>query len=808
MFLCCVLWIFFSDQVSSRGHQSRRAGSAARSAAATATPSVPVEQVIQQTEAVRKHFIFPMHLTATLYFDRFEQGSTYATNFSVAFSSSTYHDYALACRYLLSPTSAVSADHISGCFSDLVFSHRNMMMLFIQEMTYSAIFVAAKNIPSEQVHSHAGILLATTYALPAIQKYAAVASVPSGSATESAPPDRMMCLFGKFSLKITYFMLSREDWHVVLLVDLDVSSTYFLDIMNIFEVTAKVNRRPFTVTQLGQSVYRYDPETGLPITNRTLLNEEAITCDGIFVWGSEKQLLKSLKYVKRSSESKLPVVIFVNEFDPHQNATPSFNALYTNKKRLNKLTNRISWTGSLSWPTFTAVQTRRNVFGHVQQEFELSMIRNSTQADTWFGVMRPTPEKRPSSGNDVVFTFDSLSGNLAASGDHQERYRRRTCHRGQYPHLIIVSYTNEIFFQNALGLQQAIQSLHVADVIATGDATLDRIYALLGTQFVSECRVIQIVIGPHEPNWLMETYIVYDAEQVWSVFMDIPAYISLLNEAAAVMVMSTRHARKYERIQGFNVSNVYAIPFYTSLPAPASTVPLDNPCNETLRYIDPRIIETLSDVGDPLVATFTGLPTEVGATEKVNVSGISMQAVSVAPMDGQYKTAVNETVDILFFGSCSDHRREFLSMLDSMHDVYAARGRRKPLRTNLKCISDWKQALIGHRRDIVVRDAKVVVNIHVFPQSSLEVHRLNYLLAWGKCVVSERSLHDPELDDDYSEGVLFGDDFEHIADRVFDLLTNETQRLLCEQGARRVYDRTMSDTLNLGLAFKNILPFV
>ena len=58
-------------------------------------------------------------------------------------------------------------------------------------------------------------------------------------------------------------------------------------------------------------------------------------------------------------------------------------------------------------------------------------------------------------------------------------------------------------------------------------------------------------------------------------------------------------------------------------------------------------------------------------------------------------------------------------------------------------------------RDLAVLRTKVVVNTHTEDGSSLEVHRINYLLSMGACIVSERSLTDPELDAYYDDALVF-----------------------------------------------------
>uniref|UniRef100_A0A7S2USD8 Uncharacterized protein n=1 Tax=Fibrocapsa japonica TaxID=94617 RepID=A0A7S2USD8_9STRA len=64
--------------------------------------------------------------------------------------------------------------------------------------------------------------------------------------------------------------------------------------------------------------------------------------------------------------------------------------------------------------------------------------------------------------------------------------------------------------------------------------------------------------------------------------------------------------------------------------------------------------------------------------------------------------------------------------------------------------------LFGEERDMLIEQSKVVLNVHFYPQAALEVHRIEYLLAKGKCVVSERS-SDPALDSQYEGAVLFVD---------------------------------------------------
>jgi hypothetical protein len=62
--------------------------------------------------------------------------------------------------------------------------------------------------------------------------------------------------------------------------------------------------------------------------------------------------------------------------------------------------------------------------------------------------------------------------------------------------------------------------------------------------------------------------------------------------------------------------------------------------------------------------------------------------------------------------------------------------------------------LFGEEREDFISRAKIVLNTHFWPESSLETHRIEYLMARGKCVVSENSM-DADLDAEYAGAVHF-----------------------------------------------------
>lgn len=82
--------------------------------------------------------------------------------------------------------------------------------------------------------------------------------------------------------------------------------------------------------------------------------------------------------------------------------------------------------------------------------------------------------------------------------------------------------------------------------------------------------------------------------------------------------------------------------------------------------------------------------------------------------------------------------------------------------------------LFGEERERMIQRAKLVLNIHYWPEASLETHRIEYLIARGKCVVTERSM-DPVLDSEYEDAVVFTP-YEKMPDTIGQLLNN-TRRI-------------------------------
>ena len=367
--------------------------------------------------------------------------------------------------------------------------------------------------------------------------------------------------------------------------------------------------------------------------------------------------------------------------------------------------------------------------------------------------------------------------------------------------LIIITYTNQIFSDNALGLKRAIERMKpsFANVVATGDFNYYDFKAYLrqyllchqlkvqktnprtsishvDNLFENEYyKVIQIAIGAHEPPLLLKNYIVFDVEQIWSTFMKFDTFEMVLHSAIGVFTMSKQHSIKLQALKGMDKSKFYDIPLYTTT--------LENYYIKNSEY-DLFYNDFIHDYSTNSNDSLNKKIQETNA----NIVDVALQNVP-------------KVIDVLFFGSCSTHRMEFIEFFKYYHIMKTARGQRKRLNIVFKCLTKWTDALLDEQRDYYVKIARIVVNIHASLESSLEIHRITYLLSLGKCVISERSSFDEKLDRDYEDTVVFGDDFEDVSEKIFYYLDNYDELFACEEQAKRTYKvlDTNIDSLNLAL---------
>ena len=139
---------------------------------------------------------------------------------------------------------------------------------------------------------------------------------------------------------------------------------------------------------------------------------------------------------------------------------------------------------------------------------------------------------------------------------------------------------------------------------------------------------------------------------------------------------------------------------------------------------------------------------------------------------------VHQDIDILFYGGKNPKRVEMEKKL-----------RKKFPKKNI--IFRYFN-LFDEEREQMIKRAKLVLNIHYWPEASLETHRIEYLLARGKCVVTERSM-DSELDDEYENHLVFTK-YQQMPEVIDSLLRNPNEITRIGDSAREL---SMKHQLNL-----------
>ena len=121
--------------------------------------------------------------------------------------------------------------------------------------------------------------------------------------------------------------------------------------------------------------------------------------------------------------------------------------------------------------------------------------------------------------------------------------------------------------------------------------------------------------------------------------------------------------------------------------------------------------------------------TNIAALRAAGLSHVVHCPVGYMPSMTKIDPATEQDIDILFYGSMNQRRREILTALkDAGLNVVYLFG-----------------AYDAERDDAIAR-AKVVLNLHYYDKPIFEIFRVSHLLANRKCVVSEDGGCDPELE--------------------------------------------------------------
>ncbi|MFP3545846.1 glycosyltransferase [Rhizobium sp. SIMBA_035] len=143
----------------------------------------------------------------------------------------------------------------------------------------------------------------------------------------------------------------------------------------------------------------------------------------------------------------------------------------------------------------------------------------------------------------------------------------------------------------------------------------------------------------------------------------------------------------------------------------------------------------------------------------------------------QIEWAPVKDIDVLFYGSMNDRRRDILMAL---HEA------------GLKVVHLFN--VYGAERDAAIARAKIVINIHHYESGVFEIVRISYLLANRVCVLTEGDIEDPDLEP--FMGGLAVELYEDLVERCKELIADDEEReLIAANGFAAMQSRSQADML-------------
>ena len=166
---------------------------------------------------------------------------------------------------------------------------------------------------------------------------------------------------------------------------------------------------------------------------------------------------------------------------------------------------------------------------------------------------------------------------------------------------------------------------------------------------------------------------------------------------------------------------------------------------------------------------------------KLKVRSVKYCGIGYAPELSCIPEPVNQPIDVLFYGSINDRRKEILEELAKYCDVTA------------------KFDVYGDELNYLIGRSKVVLNMHYFDSKVFEITRCQYLLANKKAIVSEYG-GDKELETPFYDGICFSD-HDNLVQSCVNLLKNPDVRHMYENRGFDIFSQMkQSDFIKAALA--------
>ena len=132
--------------------------------------------------------------------------------------------------------------------------------------------------------------------------------------------------------------------------------------------------------------------------------------------------------------------------------------------------------------------------------------------------------------------------------------------------MLVITYTNRVFYETALGFHAAIRALGIPHVEVWGDmspAFGDQYTQRHGSDEGACALPLQLAIAPHEDAVLLPQYVVLHLEQTWSVFSSRDKrYKQVVENAMSVWLMSGNGMQSFAGL-AIDPTRIFVVPLYT-----------------------------------------------------------------------------------------------------------------------------------------------------------------------------------------------------------------------------------------------------
>ncbi len=127
----------------------------------------------------------------------------------------------------------------------------------------------------------------------------------------------------------------------------------------------------------------------------------------------------------------------------------------------------------------------------------------------------------------------------------------------------------------------------------------------------------------------------------------------------------------------------------------------------------------------------------------------------------------NSPFYILFYGGPSNTREVLLRELKyELHRYTSVSQSKKQSVRELQLLTFYGMYINDYQIDYYILHSDVIINIHSYNDTSLEIHRINYLLSLHKIVISTYSDADCHIVERYKDGTIFVQDMMNVLYRL------------------------------------------